>query len=156
MIISIDPGLTGAIAVFAKGKLLKVQDIPISAKTHGKGNQINATLLAEMIYYWARIDKAIIERVGAMPKQGVVSMLGFGRSIGVIEGVLAGRLIPVEWVTPQKWKKYHGLIGKDKDAARTLVIEKYPEYADQFSRKKDIGRADAVLIGLSQLQERAA
>jgi crossover junction endodeoxyribonuclease RuvC len=153
MIISIDPGLTGAIAVFAQGKLNKVEDIPTSAKTHGKGNQINATLLAAMIYYWPRIDKAIIERVGPMPKQGVTGVFGFGRSLGVIEGILASRLIPVEWVTPQKWKKYHGLIGKDKDASRTLVIEKYPDYADQFSRKKDIGRADAVLIGLSQLQQ---
>ena len=40
-----------------------------------------------------------------------------------------------------------GLIGKEKDAARTLVIQRFPEHRDLFARKKDIGRADATLIG---------
>ena len=149
MIISIDPGLTGAAAIFdSHNDLFDVFDMPISAKTSGKGNQINAVLLAKEIGDYA-IHGDIIERVGAMPGQGVTSMFGFGRTLGVIEGILAGRNIPVEWITPQKWKKQMGLIGKDKDAARTLVIEKYPSMADTFKRKKDIGRADAVLIGLA-------
>ena len=150
MIISIDPGLSGAVAVFSlAGELNTVFDIPTSAKTSGKGNQINAVLLAESVQQWARVTKAIVERVHAMPGQGVTSMFGFGRSMGVIEGVLAAQNIPIDWITPQKWKKIHGLIGKDKDASRTLVIEKYPEKYEWFKRKKDIGRADAVLIGLT-------
>lgn len=152
MIIGIDPGLTGAISVFnVSGDLYAVFDMPISAKTRGKGNQVNAGALADLVKsidngYLKPVTKAVIERVGAMPGQGVNSMFGFGRSLGVIEGILAANDIPVEWMTPQKWKKAAGLIGKDKDAARTLVVEKYPEHRELFKRKKDIGRADAVLI----------
>ena len=148
MIISIDPGLTGAYAFFFDRDLVNVFDMPISAKANGKGNQLNAVLLSQNLDEWA-IDKAIVERVHAMPKQGVTSVFGFGRTLGVIEGILAARNIPIEWITPQKWKKIHGIIGKDKDAARTLVIEQYPNKADWFKRKKDVGRADAVLIGLA-------
>ena len=157
MIISIDPGLTGAVAVFRNGELKEVFDIPITAKTNGKGKQVNASLLASMIaetcnLQMYKIEKAVIERVHAMPGQGVTSVFGFGRTLGVIEGILATFKISVEWTTPQKWKKQQGIIGKDKDAARTLVIEKYPNNVDLFKRKKDIGRADAVLIGLSYIE----
>ena len=148
MIISIDPGLSGAVAVF-HDKLIHVFDMPISAKTNGKGNQVNTVLLVKELRGLGKIDRVIIERVHAMPGQGVTSVFSFGRSLGVIEGICASFDIPVEWITPQKWKKIHGIVGKDKDASRTLVIEKYPEYVDWFKRKKDIGRADAVLIGLT-------
>jgi crossover junction endodeoxyribonuclease RuvC len=151
VIISIDPGLGGAIAVlFENGDIYAVHDMPISAKTNGKGNQVNAALLSEILGgYVDLVDKVIIERVHAMPGQGVTSVFGFGRSLGVVEGVCAALGFSVEWITPQKWKKKFSLIGKDKDAARTFVIEKYPNELDLFKRKKDIGGADAVLIGSS-------
>ena len=82
-----------------------------------------------------------------MPGNGSVSMFKFGRSLGVIEGVVGGLGWPLEWITPQTWKKHHGLIGKDKDAARLLAIETWPEHAQTFKRKRDVGRADAALIG---------
>lgn len=157
MIIGIDPGLTGAVSVInPSGGLVNIFDMPISAKTNGKGNQINAGELSDFIdsadnKYLSPITEAVIERVHAMPGQGVTSVFSFGRSLGVVEGILASKDIPIRWVTPQKWKKSFGLIGKDKDAARTLVIEKFPEKRELFKRKKDIGRADAVLIALCSL-----
>lgn len=147
MKIGIDPGLSGAIAYLDEDKIVSIDDMPISAKTSGKGNQVNAAVLSQMLSN-KLIDEAIVERVHAMPGQGVTSVFGFGRSLGVIEGILAAHSIPVKWVTPQKWKKLCGLIGKDKDASRTLCIEKYPNNMELFKRKKDNGRADAVLIGL--------
>jgi crossover junction endodeoxyribonuclease RuvC len=147
MIISIDPGLTGAIAYFTNEGLLNyIEDMPITAKINGKGNQVNANLLSEL---FVDVDRAIIERVHAMPGQGVTSVFSFGRSLGVIEGILAANQIPIEWITPQKWKKHFSLLGKPKDASRTLAIELYPNHLDLFKRKKDNGRSDAVLIGLS-------
>jgi crossover junction endodeoxyribonuclease RuvC len=153
MIISIDPGVSGAIAVLRDdGDLIDVIDMPTSAKTRGKGNEVNAVLLGDylrsVILNSGEIVRVAIEAVGAMPGQGVTSMFGFGRSLGVVEGVAAAFSLPVEYVTPQRWKKLHGLTGKDKDASRTLVLQKYPNHSDLFSRKKDNGRADAVLIGL--------
>jgi len=61
-------------------------------------------------------------------------------------GVLAALGIPVSMVHPQRWKKSTSLIGKEKDVARTVAIQRFPAAADQLKRKKDIGRADALLI----------
>ena len=154
MIIGIDPGLTGALVLMNNnGDIYEIADMPISAKTNGKGQQVNAVQLCELLQQFSRykIDAVVIERVHAMPGQGVTSVFGFGRSLGVVEGVAAACCFPVKWVTPQNWKKKFSLIGKDKDASRTLVIERYPSHSELFKRKKDIGRADAVLIGLSEV-----
>ncbi len=160
MILGIDPGQTGAIAfidsaVKDKVEILQIVDMPTTLRLSGKGKEVNAYLLAEMIQDYTRgmtaVDGIVIERVHAMPGQGTTSMFNFGRSLGVIEGIVAAEGIPTTWVTPQNWKKKFGLLKKDKDAARSLVINMFPKQLDLFKRKKDGGRADAVLIGLSQL-----
>ena len=79
-----------------------------------------------------------------MPGQGVASMFNFGMGYGIIQGVVSALGIPYELVTPQSWKKRAGLIGKDKDNARTMAQQLYPDAP--LGRKKDIGRADALLI----------
>ena len=145
--IAIDPGAaSGAIAAFIDGELLDVTDMPCA------DGKIAAVLLATELreFALAGMDDAptvIVEKVHSMPGQGVVSMFGFGRSLGVIEGVVAGLGWPLVWVTPQAWKKHHGLLRQDKDAARMLALETWPQHAATFRRKKDIGRADAALIG---------
>src|SRR5690606_2041087 len=87
---------------------------------------------------------AYVEKVGAMPGQGVSSMFNFGMGVGVLQGVLAACGIPYFLVTPQSWKKRASLSGKDKDMARTMAQQLYPSAS--LGRKKDIGRADAMLI----------
>lgn len=93
---------------------------------------------------------AVIEQVNAMPGQGVSSMFNFGLSLGIVEGVLGWRMVPVSFVTPQRWKKQAGLIGRDKDASRTLAIRTFPEMANQLKLKKHNGRADAIFIARSE------
>ena len=48
---------------------------------------------------------AVVEKVGAMPGQGVTSMFNFGKSFGYILGVLEANKIPYQLVPPQTWKK---------------------------------------------------
>lgn len=148
MILGIDPGLTGAIAAMEGGKVVVVIDMPVVARLYGKGNEIDAYTLATMVMELgaSNIETAVMEAVGAMPGQGVTSMLHFGESIGVVKGVLGALQIPVRFVTPQRWKKTAGIAGKEKDAARSLAIQQHPEVADQLQRKKDTGRADAICI----------
>ena len=154
--IGIDPGLTGAIAIYSDGEI-ELHDMPVSAKTAGKGQQLNLAALHDLL---RGIDGEVwMEQVGPMPGQGVTSMFGFGRSVGQIEGVIAALGLPVQYVTPQKWKRPLGLIGRDKDAARTLAIQRFPAVASMLARKKDCGRADALLIayhGWAQSSKRAA
>ncbi len=150
-IIGIDPGLSGAISVILNNQELIVYDMPVVPKPYGKGNMVSPQLLSDIISGIKEkhsISNSIIESVSAMKGQGVSSMFSFGRTLGTIEGVIASHKISINYVTPQKWKKEFGLIGKDKDAARGKVLSLYPTYSDLFKRKKDVDRADATLIGL--------
>lgn len=146
--IGIDPGLSGALVQLRNSDMAvcDVADMPVMALT-GKRNQVNAAELAKILRPWAEdgVTAAYLEQVGAMPGQGVSSMFGFGTSYGIVQGVLAALQIPMVLVTPQGWKKRAGIPpGSDKDKARTLAQQLYPEAP--LGRKKDIGRADAILI----------
>ena len=150
-VIGIDPGITGAIAVV--GDVYNVYDMPVIQASKSK-KQLNAYELAEIIKK-INPDKIFVEKVYAMPGQGVSSMFNFGKTVGIIEGVIATLKIPVEFVTPQKWKRWSELIGKEKDISRTYAIQKYPMFAEMLKRKKDIGRADAIHIAIYGLKTTA-
>jgi len=87
-----------------------------------------------------------IEALSALNRNGAASMFRFGESVGVVLGVCGALQLPVRWIRPSHWKRKAGLIGKEKDAARTLAIQLHPEISGKLTRKKDIGRADAVCI----------
>lgn len=146
-IVGIDPGITGALAMYdpASGRVLKVEDMPISAKGTGHGNQVAAHVLATLLRSWVP-SLAIVEAQGAMPKQGVTSMLSLGRTMGVIEGVLAALEVPYVTVRPGEWKRRAGLLKADKDQSRTLALQLNPQFAEALRRQKDHGRAEAMLI----------
>ena len=81
-----------------------------------------------------------------MPGQGVTSMYNFGQSFGVIKGICAAMQLPMYFVRPAKWKKYFNLIKTEKQASRTKVIEIFPQFSSKLSKKKDINKADSILI----------
>jgi crossover junction endodeoxyribonuclease RuvC len=99
-------------------------------------------MLAQIIRLAERPCTAMFERVNAMPGQGVTSVFSFGRSSGIVEGVLAALAIPTHIITPQVWQKAASVRG-GKDGARQRATELFPAYAGLFARKKDDGRADA-------------
>ena len=151
MYLGIDPGLTGALALVDGERMVRIWDMPVTEKTHGKGREVNAYLLSDLIVDAMSLSDrglmmARVEQVAAMPGQGVSSMFSFGFSAGVISGVLGSLGVNKQMVRPAAWKRSYGLTGRDKDAARTLAIERYPEAAPLLARKKDVGRADALLI----------
>jgi crossover junction endodeoxyribonuclease RuvC len=139
-ILGVDPGITGAIAFYfpeTSGRVVAL-DLPIA------DGEISAPLVADLIRTYAP-SLAIIERVSAMPGQGVVSMFNFGRAYGDVRGVIGALSIPVHFATPQKWKR-HFRLSSDKEEARALALRLFPSCADHFKRKKDHGRAEAALI----------
>lgn len=146
--IGIDPGLNGAIAFFdlAKGHL-SVVDMPVVEVLRGgkKKREVSAQMLAQVIRLAERPCTAVFERVNAMPGQGVTSVFSFGRSSGIVEGVLAALAIPTHIITPQVWQKATAVRG-GKDGARQRATELFPAYAGLFARKKDDGRADAACM----------
>ena len=87
---------------------------------------------------------AVIEKVRAMPKQGVASMFAFGRVVGQIEDVIAALAFPVSYVTLLMWHKALA-VPRGKDGSRLLASELLPGYAKRRRLKKHDGRAEAAL-----------
>ena len=88
----------------------------------------------------------MIEKVSAMPGQGVTSMFNFGQSFGILKGICSAMQLPMDFVRPAKWKKYFNLINSEKDASRTKAIEIFPYFSSNLAKKKDSNKADAILI----------
>ena len=151
LIISIDPGITGSICFFKNNKIIEVIEMP--TMTEGKKNkkQVNgAQIFNEISNRISDIERenirVVIEQVSAMPGQGVTSMFNFGQSFGILKGICSAMQLPMYFVRPAKWKKYFGLINSEKGASRTKAIEMFPYFSSNLSKKKDINKADAILI----------
>ena len=151
LIIGIDPGISGSVCFFEDGKILDVIEMP--TMTDGKKNKRQANgsqIYNEISKRIKNIEKenirVIIEQVSAMPGQGVTSMFNFGQSFGVLKGIFSAMQIPMDFVSPVKWKKFFNLINTNKDASRTKAIEIFPYFSVNLSKKKDANKADAILI----------
>jgi len=165
VIIGIDPGLSGAIALIERidGEIrLEVFDVPIHQIKRGKSakKELDAHTLAG-IFLRGSLRKpqpyhAFIERVGAMPGQGVSSMFAFGKVYGAMLACVACFGLPYTLVTPVAWKKATGVPvgeGASKDGSRARASQLMPQHASLWARVKDDGRAEAALIAYYGLQE---
>ena len=149
-IFGIDPGLSGAIAVLENEVVLDIIDLPVMSEGKKNKRQLNSAQLSQyMSKNVENIDKTsvVVEQVNAMPGQGVTSMFNFGQTFGAIKGISATLKLPIYFVRPSKWKKHFDLINSSKDASRTKAIEIYPSLAEKLSKKKDVNKSDAILIG---------
>lgn len=89
-----------------------------------------------------------LEKVGAMPGQGVVSMFNFGQSVGYIKGVLESFRIPYQEITPQKWKREFGLTS-DKAKSAEICRKLFPDIsllATPRCKKPHDGMTEALLM----------
>lgn len=144
----VDPGVSGAIALIdpMRGLVVDVFDFPKTIWGSRHRPIIDAANLA--LKLGDLVDDvafAVVEDVHAMPGQGVTSMFGFGVSKGLILGMLSMGLVPVVHVRPAVWKGAFGL-NRDKNASIELATKKYPDAVNFWLRKKDDGRAEAVLL----------
>lgn len=146
--IGLDPGaVSGAWAIIDHNReLVACGDIP-----NLDGRVISMGLYDQLLSKLDGDDVSVaVEQVGAMPKQGISSTAKFMRAAGSIETV--GQFLGGEFklVTPQAWKKHHGLIGSVKKDSLVLARKLFPSAA--LTRAKDHGRADALLIALWLLE----
>ena len=131
--IGIDPGKKGGIAIIRENGVTLV---PFDNEAYAR----------ELL----RVDNALcaLERVGAMPGQGVTSMFSFGENYGFIQGLLTANAIPYELVTPQRWKKAFEVTG-DKNTSIAVAKRLFPGVSLRRtvqSRKDDDGMAEALLL----------
>lgn len=132
--IGIDPGANGGFAVIGN----------VGYSTFAWDNKE----FLNFIQIYSRGAIVAVEKVGAMPKQGVTSMFNFGKSAGFIEGVLAVYNIPYQLVPPQKWKKEFSL-GSDKSQSIAVCERLFPTVnllrTERCTKKHD-GMAEALLL----------
>lgn len=149
VIIGIDPGMSGAISFLRPGSMqLHVEDMPLYKNAKGK-TETNLHRLASILKPVGESERiiAVIEKVHAMPKQGVSSTFRFGENYGAIQMACTGHGYEMHYVTPQMWKK-HFRLSSDKGVSRSLATQRFPDAAELFSRVKDDGRAEAALLAL--------
>ena len=152
IVLGVDIGRSGALALLTgAGDIVFVADMPVLDDGPAGRPAVNAPLLATILRQWNPTD-AYVEFVGARPGEAPSGAFAFGRSRGVIEGVLGTMGVPSKLLTPPTWKRAVGIKpGKDgaKDAARSEAIRRWPVRADLFAAKGDDGRAEACLIAVA-------
>ena len=161
IIAGIDPGLTGAIVLLdsADPLFLRGFDMPILTLPRGgkSKREIDVHMLVRMLRN-TKIAHAFIEQAGARPGQGVTSMFAFGKSFGIIVGILAALNIPTTFVPPRHWKTTLQ-VPAAKAGARARASQLLPHAADRWARAKDDGRAEAAILayfGQRELNRTAA
>ncbi len=138
--IGIDPGKDGALAYILElpEGFRVVSVVPFSPEGYRKALERSR----------GREAVCCLERVGAMPGQGVTSMFKFGENYGFVQGLLTACAIPYELVTPQKWKKEFQITG-DKNSSIAVCRRLFPEVSlrkTEKCRKDHDGMAEALLL----------
>jgi len=151
--IGIDPGVTGAIAVIdGECRCLYLNDCPTEKSTRKSSRKIvsaiGITNIIKEIKGLKGRCQALLEEPIAMPREGrtmgAVSMLSYGRGVGIWEGALSTYGIKYYTVMPRVWKK-ELLNSSDKREAVKTARKLFPEYKKKLIKTKH-GRAEALLI----------
>lgn len=147
IVIGIDPGLSGALGVLSDGVFVAVEDMPVVTKGSGSvKSEVDPAGLIWLLRRYAPAEEpvaVVLERVNAMPGQGVSSTFSLGDSFGCARSAVAAAGFELHYVTPGQWKKHHGL-SSDKDASRALATRLWP--GAPLSLKKHADRAEALLM----------
>lgn len=135
--LGIDPGQKGGIAVVCGN----------SATTNPYTDAELKALCRELSVNKAPV-MCCLEKVSAMPKQGVTSMFNFGKAYGYIKGMLEAFSIPYQEIPPQRWKKEFGL-NSDKEKSIDVCRRLFPDVnllATPKCKKPHDGMAEALLM----------
>ncbi|KAL4419505.1 hypothetical protein ABPG77_002291 [Micractinium sp. CCAP 211/92] len=92
------------------------------------------------------VVRALIEYSTPQYISGKLSWYGLGFALGLLNGLLAVAGIPYERVPATTWKRGMGLQRAGKDGSIALACHLLPGAADLLKRKKDHGRAEALLL----------
>jgi len=151
--ISVDPGISGAIAAVKDGRtLVALHEMPVlrAVKNAKVSRSVDGAGLARLVRDIMAKDQqeyyeCVIEKTASMPGQGVASTYSMGHSRGVAEGVIQTLGLPMQLVAPAIWKRSMGFTS-DKEYVRGQMQMQFPD-AD-LSRKKDHDKAEAMAMAV--------
>ncbi|MBO2925382.1 hypothetical protein J5H75_27315 [Pseudomonas asiatica] len=144
-ILGIDPGLSGGLSIIDEHfNLVACYPMPTIQVDGGK-RRVDPRPVFDFIAQHEP-DLAVVELVGARPKQGVVSMFSFGDSFGVVRAIAECLCPEVRYARPQEWRGYQSLSGLSKEQLAEIAFEVF--HADQIYKKPRGGKS-AVRDGIS-------
>lgn len=120
--VGIDPGASGAMCIITGSKVEDVLEFS-NAGLHG---------YREQILKWNQeydIQTAGLEKVHAMPGQGVSSMFSFGQRYGELIGLAIALQLPITLVTPKEWQSHLKL----KQGSKISKAERKKEIASKVA-----------------------
>jgi crossover junction endodeoxyribonuclease RuvC len=130
MVIGIDPGKSGGVCWMSEERIevWTVQELFEESYTNLKLFQKS---------YPAK--NVLIEKVHAMPQQGVVSMFTFGEVYGKLQMLfeLISKGKPLTFIRPVEWQKYHG-ISRDKGEPKPVYKDRLKDKAENLYPYLDI------------------
>lgn len=132
--IGLDPGNSSGsiVVVAANGEFIATLKLP-KATVHD--------LVQFLREHSPECPFAVLERVSAMPKQGVSSSFKFGTSYGQLQAALAAAGIPFEEITPGQWQAAMRCRSKgDKNVTKAAAQRLHP------GLKVTHGTADGLLL----------
>ena len=165
MIAGVDPGNDGAVAILQDdGGFVRVYDMPmltveVAVRVKGQNKKRIKHHLDEAGLRAILVDNLVshvfTEKAQVMPAdrdgekvQGIVSMGNYMKAYGQILGICAGLQIPKQEVHPASWKaKMMADMPRGKGSSIVRCKQLFPGIAC-LERKKDDGRAEAILVGL--------
>ena len=155
LIMGIDPGLSGALAVveWGSGEIIDMIDMPTfkkasKARKQGYMEHLDVHALSSAIDLYAPLTGlCVLEAPGAMPEQGLSSTFRFGHICGQIHGVLAGHYISVYPAKPEVWKGAMGL-SYNKNESRAAADQYFPGFEWLWQLSKHNDRAEAALLAI--------
>lgn len=134
--IGIDPGKKGAMAVILEDGTVEVSPL--------EGILLGPILMALK----DKQCRCCLEKVHAMPKQGVSSTFTFGVQYGWLKGMLDAHYISYQEIPPERWKKEFGL-NTDKQKSIEVCRQLFPNVSlrpTERSRVDDNNMAEALLM----------
>ena len=141
--IGIDPGKNGGFAIINKEELSpsSVTVRPMDEKSFVEGMRFISEVFS------TNEIRCCLEKVGAMPGQGVTSMFTFGTGYGFVQGVLTAFGIPYQLVPPRVWKKEFSLDNDKKKSIETCQ-RLFPDVnlIPPRCRKPHDGEAESLLL----------
>eukprot|EP00252_Welwitschia_mirabilis_P009729 TRINITY_DN22530_c0_g1_i1.p1 TRINITY_DN22530_c0_g1~~TRINITY_DN22530_c0_g1_i1.p1 ORF type:complete len:299 (-),score=44.98 TRINITY_DN22530_c0_g1_i1:133-1029(-) len=156
-ILGIDPDVGGAIALLKPSSDgspsdAHVYDAPSTKFLVGKRirRRLDTRLITSLLKNLeAPVGSvAYIEEARPLPCDGRLGWWSSGFNYGLWIGILVASGFSVVPVSSPVWKKHYGLSGEGstKDASRVLARSLFASLSPQLQRKKDHGRAEALLI----------
>lgn len=149
--IGIDPGVTGALAVFTpEAGVAVIADTPNLQQRIGKMNAtvVNAEAFAGLFIGLVNlyaVTRVCIEDVHTMPSQGVVTSGRLMEAFGIAKGLTVGLELELVLVRPSEWKPAMGL-SREKQESLVLARRLFPMQGHMLARAKDHNRAEAALL----------